>query len=211
MVSRLDHYVGEIVAQLKAQGLDRNTIILFSSDNGPHHEGGGDPDFFNSSGNLRGIKRDLYEGGIRVPFIAVWKDRIKPGSVNDNPTPFWDLFPTFEELAGITPAHNIDGLSILPALEGRSAQRQHQYLYWEFHESGGRQAVRWGKWKGVRLNVNTADNPTLELYDLTNDPKEQHDVAAQNPAAVKQIEIYMREAHTYNKDWPLLKSEGPLD
>ena len=210
MVSRLDHYVGDIVNQLKVLGLDGNTLILFSSDNGPHREGGGDPEFFNSSGNLRGIKRDLYEGGIRVPFIAVWKDRIRPGSVNNNPTPFWDLFPTFEELAGIPAAQNIDGLSILPTLEGKSGQKNHPYLYWEFHESGGRQAVRWGKWKGVRLNVNTVDNPTLELYDLTNDPKEQHDVAAQNPTVVRQIEDYMREAHTYNKDWPLLRSEGEL-
>ena len=212
MVTRLDHYVGEIMQELKAQGLDRNTLILFSSDNGPHREGGGDPEFFNSSGNLRGIKRDLYEGGIRIPFIAVWKDKIRPGSVNDNPTPFWDLFPTFEELAGIPTTKGIDGLSILPELEGEPAQqqRQHRYLYWEFHESGGRQAVRWGKWKGVRLNVNAVDNPTLELYDLTNDPKEQHNVAAQNPAVVRQIETYMYEAHIYNKDWPLLKSEGPL-
>ncbi|MBS1604354.1 MAG: arylsulfatase [Bacteroidetes bacterium] len=212
MVSRLDHYVGEIVDQLKAQGLDKNTLLIFSSDNGPHHEGGGDPGFFNSSGSLRGIKRDLYEGGIRVPFIAVWKDRIKAGSINTSPTPFWDLFPTFEELAGIPVTKGIDGLSILPQLECAPAQqqKQHPYLYWEFHESGGRQAVRWGKWKGVRLNVNIVDKPTLELYDLTKDPKEEHNIAAQNPAVVRQIETYMSEAHLYNKDWPLLKSEGQL-
>jgi arylsulfatase A len=208
MVTRLDHYVGEIMQQVQEQGLSDNTLILFTSDNGPHREDGGDPDFFNSSGGLRGIKRDLYEGGIRVPFIAVWKGKIKAGSSTSFPATFWDLFPSFEELTGLPVTTGIDGLSFVPVLQGKGKPaRQHDYLYWEFHEGGGSQAVRWGKWKGVRLNVNTITDPPLELYDLEQDPKERSNVAAQHPDIVKQIETDMRSSHQYNKDWPLLKGE----
>ena len=211
MVSRLDAYVGEIIQQVHQQGLDNNTLILFTSDNGPHREDGGDPDFFNSSGGLRGIKRDLYEGGIRVPFIALWKGRIKAGSSTTYPAAFWDLFPSFEELTGTATTTGIDGLSIAPLLQGKAKPaRQHDYLYWEFHEGGGSQAVRWGKWKGVRLNVNTISDPPLELYDLEQDPKERSNIAAQHPDIVRQIETDMRSSHQYNKDWPLLKEEGEI-
>ena len=211
MVTRLDAYVGEILQQVQEQGLADNTLILFTSDNGPHREDGGDPDFFNSSGGLRGIKRDLYEGGIRVPFIALWKGKIKAGSLTSYPAAFWDLFPSFEELTGLRTTTGIDGLSFIPVLQGKGKPaRQHDYLYWEFHEGGGSQAVRWGKWKGVRLNVNTIDDPPLELYDLEQDPTERSNVAAQHPDIVKQIETDMRLSHQYNKDWPLLKEEGQL-
>ena len=211
MVTRLDAYVGEILQQVHEQGLENNTLILFTSDNGPHREDGGDPGFFNSSGGLRGIKRDLYEGGIRVPFIAVWKGKIKAGSSTSYPAAFWDLFPSFESLTGLKTTKGIDGLSFVPVLQGKAKQaRQHDYLYWEFHEGGGSQAVRWGKWKGVRLNVNTITDPPLELYDLEQDPKERTNVAALHPDIVKQIETDMRSSHQYNKDWPLLKGEGQL-
>lgn len=206
MVTRLDRYVGDIVAAIKEQGLTANTLILFTSDNGPHREGGGDPDFFHSSGNFRGIKRDLYEGGIREPFIAVWPGKIKAGSTSNYTGAFWDLFPTFEDVAGIPLTKNIDGRSILPALEGRS-QKEHEYLYWEFHENNGRQAVRYGKWKGVRLNVSKDQNPPIELYDLEKDPGEQKNIAAQHPDIVRKIAQYMQEAHQPNKDWPLLATE----
>lgn len=208
MVSRLDRYVGEVRKQVQALGIANNTLILFSSDNGPHREGGNDPAYFNSSGSLRGIKRDLYEGGIREPFVAVWPGTIRPGASSERPFAFWDLFPTFERVADIPVTKNIDGYSILPLLEGHPEKaKQHDYFYWEFHENGGRQAVRWGKWKGVRLKVNTIADPHIELYDLEKDPRETTDIATQHPDIVKHIKELMAQAHRPNKDWPLLVSE----
>ena len=208
MVTRLDRYVGDIRKTVQALGLTNNPLILFSSDNGPHREGGNDPAYFNSSGSLRGIKRDLYEGGIREPFAAVWPGTIRPGTSSDRPFAFWDLFPTFEQVAGIAPTKNIDGCSILPVLEGHPEKaKRHDYFYWEFHENGGRQAVRWGKWKGVRLNVNTIADPHIELYDLEKDPHEARDISAKHPYVVEHIKKIMTQAHRSNKDWPLLASE----
>ena len=212
MVTRLDRCVGEVRALLDSLGIARNTLVIFSSDNGPHKEGGNDPDFFDSNGPLKGIKRDLYEGGIRVPFIACWPGTIRAGAVSGFAGAFWDLYPTFLEEAGGHPGPSIDGISILPTLSGDTMhQRQHDYLYWEFHENGGRQAIRWGKWKGVRLNVHdTADAP-LELYDLSQDLAEKNNVAAQHPDIVKKIVLLMREAHIPDKNWPLFASEGDMD
>jgi arylsulfatase A-like enzyme len=210
MVSRLDRYVGDILQKVESLGLSDHTLILFTSDNGPHQEGGGDPGYFQSSGPLRGIKRDLYEGGIREPFIAVWPGRIKPATSTDRPAAFWDLFPTFEQVAGIPATTKTDGLSILPVLEGHPQQaRTHDFFYWEFHENNGRQAVRWSKWKGIRLNVGKDADAPIELYDLSEDPGEQHDVAARYPDIVRQIKLYMGKAHQPNKDWPLLANEMP--
>lgn len=206
MIGRLDVYVGEIVKLIKEKGLADNTLIIFSSDNGPHRENGGDPDFFNSSGIYRGIKRDLYEGGIREAFIAYWPGKINP-AVTEKPAALWDLYPTFLELAGIKVKDKIDGISLVPMLLNKGKQQQHDYFYWEFHENNGRQAVRWGKWKGVRLNVNKDENSAIELYDLAVDPSEQNNVAAKNPSVVKRIEQILKQAHTQNNDWPLLKSE----
>lgn len=206
MVSRLDSYVGEIMNTLAAKGMEENTLLIFTSDNGPHRERGGDPVFFNSSGPNRGIKRDLYEGGIRVPFIAYRKGFTKAGSTFDQPVALWDLFPTFLEMAGRTTSKNIDGISILPALKGQK-QKLHNYLYWEFHENGGRQAIRMGNWKAVKLNVSTTDNPPIELYDLGKDPGEENNVAAANPAIVKKMQLLFKEAHRYNPVFPLLKTE----
>lgn len=208
MVTRLDRYVGEIVQLIQTLGLSNNTLILFTSDNGPHREGGGDPAFFQSSGPFRGIKRDLYEGGIREPFIASWPGKIKAGATSDHLGAFWDLLPTFEEVAGIPLTKHVDGLSILPILEGKTA-KNHDYLYWEFHENNGRQAVRYDNWKGVRLNVSTNAGAPIELYDLEKDPGEQHDVASRHPDIVRLIKAFMKEAHRPNKDWPLLPNEDP--
>ncbi|GAB4014650.1 arylsulfatase [Spirosoma koreense] len=195
MVARLDLYVGQVMAKLKAKGLDQNTLVIFTSDNGPHIEGGADPGFFNSSGGFRGVKRDLYEGGIREPFFARWPGAIKAGSRSEYVGAFWDLLPTFTELAGAqTPAH-LDGLSLVPSLTGKGAQKKHDYLYWEFHENGGRQAIRQGNWKAVRLQVSTDPNGPVELYDLVKDPAEAHNLASQYPDKVKELSQLMKKAH----------------
>ncbi|MDF2193675.1 arylsulfatase [Paraflavitalea sp. CAU 1676] len=207
MVSRLDRYVGEVYRYVQQNGLAENTLIIFTSDNGPHREDHGDPEFFNSNGGLRGIKRDMYEGGIRVPFIASWKGKIKAGVKNEQPAAWWDLFPTFQELANIMVWKQIDGISIIPALTGKP-QRAHNYFYWEFHEQGGKQAVRWGKWKGVRLNVSKEADGPMELYDLAADPAEKNNIAAAHPEIVKQIAAYMQEAHVPDAQWPLLAGEN---
>lgn len=206
MVARLDKYVGEIVQAVKDKGIAANTLIIFTSDNGPHRENGGDPVFFNSNGNFTGIKRDLYEGGIRVPFIAWQQGVTKPGTVNTMPAALWDMYPTFLDMAKVKVTQLVDGISLLPAFKGLK-QKQHSYLYWEFHEGGGKQAVRMGNWKAVKLNVSTDANPAVELYDIVKDPKEKNNVAAQNPAVVKKMEQLMKDAYTPNKDWPLLLSE----
>jgi arylsulfatase A len=206
MVARLDKFVGEIMNAVKAKGIEENTLIIFTSDNGPHRENGGDPAFFNSNGGLRGIKRDLYEGGIRVPFIAYKKGFTKTGLVNATPAALWDLFPSFLQIAGASPAKNTDGISIVPALKGQK-QKQHEYLYWEFHEQGGKQAVLYGNWKGVKLNVSNAANSGIELYNLKTDPQEKNNVASQHPEMVKQIEKLMKQSYVPNRDWPLLAGE----
>jgi arylsulfatase A len=208
MVTRFDKYVGEIIKLVHDKGIADNTIILFTSDNGPHRENGGDPEFFNSNGIYRGIKRDLYEGGIRVPFIAYWNGTIKPGTT-DNIAALWDIYPTFIELAGIKNPGPIDGISMISTLLGKPG-RQHDYLYWEFHEQGGRQAIRWKNWKGIKLNVNKNADAPLQLYDLSNDPSEQYNVSAKHPEIVSTITEMIRREHVYNKDWPLLPAEKPI-
>lgn len=206
MVARLDRYVGEIVRLVTEKGISKNTIIIFGSDNGPHREGGGDPEYFNSNGIYRGIKRDLYEGGIRVPFIASWPGKIKPG-VSGQPAALWDLYPTFLELAGVKQAAKVDGLSLVPTLLGTGQQQQHDYLYWEFHENDGRQALRWKQWKAVKLGVGKSPDPPIELYDLDKDPSEQNNIAASFPEIASRMNAWIREAHQPNPDWPLLYSE----
>lgn len=204
MVTRLDAYVGQVLDKLEELGLSRNTIVIFSSDNGPHTEGGADPAFFNSSGGFRGVKRDLYEGGIRVPFIVKWPGKVKAGSRTAQPAAFWDLMPTFLEIAGAPPAKATDGISILPTWLGKGRQKEHAYFYWEFHEGGGRQAVRAGKWKAVRLQVKKDPAGPLELYDLQQDPGEKQNVAAQHPDIIKKMDGYMRAAHVESPLFPLI-------
>ena len=196
MVKHLDDYVGEILAKIEELGLEKNTIIFFASDNGPHQEGGADPDYFDSNGPLKGYKRDMYEGGIRTPLLVKWPGKIKAGSETDHISAFWDIMPTLADIAGIKAPGNIDGISFLPALLGKKNQKQHEYLYWEFHEQGGKTAVRKGNWKAVKLNVNKTPQGALELYDLSKDIGETTDLAPQHPEVIKEMEEIMKEAHT---------------
>jgi len=205
MVSRLDKYVGEILEKVKSLGLDSNTLIVFSSDNGPHKEGGADPVFFNSSGGYRGIKRDLYEGGIRVPLVVRWPGSIEASSKGRFVGAFWDLLPTFADISGAQTPANIDGISFQNSLLGEeSEQKQHEFLYWEFHEQGDKQAIRWGKWKGVKLMVKSPVGSVFELYDLKIDPSERNNVASRHPDIVKQITRFMRQSHRESEIFPLL-------
>lgn len=194
MVTTLDTYVGQVVAKLKALGLDKNTLIVFTSDNGPHREGGNDPEFFNSSGGFKGIKRSLYEGGIREPMIACWPGKIQKGKRIQQTGAFWDFLPTFAELIQQPIPAAVDGISILPALLSKGQQKQHEFLYWEFHEDGGRQAVRKGKWKGVKNNADT-NTSKWELYNLETDPQESKDLAATQPLVIQQLQEITSQSH----------------
>jgi arylsulfatase A-like enzyme len=205
MITGMDRDIGRLMAKLKTLGLHEQTLVMFSSDNGPHKEGGGDPAFFNASGPLRGYKRALYEGGIRVPMIARWPGRIEAGSTSDHVSAFWDFLPTCCELIGINAPDRIDGISMLPTLLGRSGQqKKHEYLYWEFHEQGKKQAIRMGRWKGVRLNAAKKPDGPIELYDLQSDLGEKNNVAGQHPQVVTKIEGYMRTTRTPAEhfSWP---------
>ena len=198
MIQRMDRDIGRLNDALQARGIDRNTLVMFVSDNGPHQEGGAAPAFFKSSGGLRGIKRDLYEGGIRVPMIASWPGTIPAGRVSAHPWAHWDMFPTLAELASAQVPAGLDGMSMARALRGET-QPAHEFLYWEFHERGFQQAVRMGRWKAVRLSK---DAP-LEIYDLQADPAETTNVAASQPDVVKTIEGYLRTARTDSARWPI--------
>jgi arylsulfatase A-like enzyme len=196
MVARLDRNVGDVLRKLKELGLDGNTIVLFTSDNGPHKEGGYDPAFFNSSGPLRGIKRDMTEGGIRVPMIVRWPGKVTAGASSDAVWCHWDLLPTAAELAGARTPPNLDGVSAAPLLLGKPAPPR-EYLYWEFFERGFDQAVRMGDWKGIRNGV---DGP-IQLYNLKTDLGEKSNVADQNADVVAKIESIMKSARTENEFW----------
>ncbi|HOK24946.1 MAG TPA: arylsulfatase [Bacteroidales bacterium] len=196
MITELDDYVGDLLRKLDELNLTKKTIVFFTSDNGPHLEGGADPDYFDSNGPLRGYKRDLYEGGIRVPMIVRWPGVIKEGSQTNHISAFWDVMPTLAEITGAKVPDGIDGISFLPSLLGRKKQKQHDYLYWEFHEQGGKQAVRMGNWKGVRLNVNKDPEGKIELYNLSDDPGETKDVSEEYGDIVKKIDEIMKQAHT---------------
>lgn len=205
MITRLDHYVGEVLAKLKEKGFDENTIVIFSSDNGPHEEGGADPAFFNRDGLLKGTKRSCFEGGIRVPFIVRWPGKIKEGSVNDHQLAFYDVMPTFCDLAGVKnyvekytnpkfaekgKVDYFDGISFLPTLLGQDdKQEKHDHLYWEFHETN-QIAVRKGNWKLRVVNGNS------ELYDLANDLHEDKNVASKYPEIVKELKKVVAKEHT---------------
>lgn len=199
MITRLDTYVGEILAKLKEKGLDRNTLVIFTSDNGPHEEGGADPAFFGENALLRGIKRQTYEGGIRVPFIAWWPGTVPAGSVSDHQLAFYDIMPTFCELIGVKEyvaeyagkdkvTDYFDGLSFAPALLGKNGQQTHDFLYWEFEETD-QVAVRMNDWK----MISKAGKP--HLYDLKEDIHEDNDIASEHPDIVREMVEIARSQH----------------
>lgn len=208
MISRLDKDVARIFATLKQLGLDENTLVMFSSDNGTTHlDQEVDAKFFESVGPLRGLKGSLYEGGIRVPMIARWPGKIAPGTVTDHLSAFWDVMPTIAAVTGAKPPADIDGISFAPTLLGHPAeQKEHDYLYWEFAAYGGQQAVHMGNWKAVRQDMLRRNNPDplkIELYNLNDDIGESHDVAAKHPEIVKKMRKIMDEAHVPNEVFPL--------
>jgi len=207
----VDRDVGAVMAQLKALNLDEHTIVMFSSDNGPHQEGGHKAAFFQSSGGLTGTKRDLTEGGVRVPFIVRWPGKIKPGSVNEHVSGFQDLMPTAADLAGVKIAAECDGISFLPTLLGNNAQqKQHPYLYWNFNEQGGKRSVLKWPWKLLHLNTASADTSAqssakkkksaegksliVELFNVDRDPTESTNVANSNPRIVEELTTFMQQA-----------------
>ncbi|UCE41475.1 MAG: arylsulfatase [Candidatus Aminicenantes bacterium] len=201
MVTRMDRDIGRLLKMLEELGIVKDTIVMFSSDNGPHKEGGHDPEFFGSNRPLRGIKRDLYEGGIRVPMIARWPGRIQAGTTTHHVSAFWDFLPTVCDLVEITSPDGIDGLSFLPAMLGdEKEQREHEVLYWEFHErKTTNQAIRMGRWKAIR------HSPTgpIELYDLETDIGETANIADQNPEIVGKIRAHLEKTRTPHEIWEL--------
>ena len=204
MVEHLDNGVGQVVELLEELGIADNTLVMFTSDNGPHKEGGHDPEFFNSNGELRGIKRDLYEGGIRVPLLARWPGEVKASAVSDHVSAFWDMLPTFCEMAGVKSPEDIDGISMTGALLG-TRQKKHDYLYWEFTERGGKQAIRQGDFKAVRLKVSKNPEAAIELYDLADDPGETTNIAGEHPEKVQEMKKLFEKARTKCSAFELYK------
>ena len=201
MMTALDVGIGRVLKSLKKHQIDQNTIVLLSSDNGPHKEGGHMPNYFNSNGGLRGFKRDLYEGGIRCPLLVRWPGKVEAGSTSNHISAHWDLFPTFCELAGINPPEGLDGISFLPTLLGKE-QEKHEHLYWEFYEGGGKRAVRIGKWKAVQNQVNRkGKDAPIEIYDLESDRAETSDLAAQNSELIARIQKIFERSHTPSPLW----------
>lgn len=198
MIEILDGQVGEIMTKVQELGIADRTMIIFTSDNGPHREGGADPIYFDSNGPLRGFKRDLYEGGIRVPLIVSWPGQIAGGSTSDHVSAFWDFLPTFADIAGLEGVDEtkLDGISMAPTLLENGEQIPHDYLYWEFHEKGGRQAIRQGKWKAVRYNVFDDRNSIPELYDLSTDIGEKNNLASEYPELVQKMATIMSESRS---------------
>jgi len=194
MVSNIDAEVGSILALLRELGLEEDTLVMFTSDNGSHSEGGYNPNFFDSNGALRGNKRSLHDGGIRVPLIARWPGTVPAGVVTDHISYFGDFFATAAELAGAEAPEDLDSVSFLPELLGQGErQTEHDYLYWEFHEWEGAEAVRFGKWKAIRNPIHSGE---VKLYDLVNDLGEWKDLSGDEPEVAARAATLMTEAHT---------------
>ena len=206
MMTRMDRGIGQILDLLNELDIAENTLVLFTSDNGPHYEGGHQPVFFNSNGPLKGYKRDLYEGGIRVPLIAYWPGKIKSGSISNHICAHWDLMPTFCELAKISEPNHTDGISYIPALTGKK-QKKHAYLYWEFHSNGNAQAVRMRDWKGIRLKVKNNPNAPIQLFNLKKDIGETNNIAANHPDIIRRITKLFKIAHTPSERFPLFTNK----
>lgn len=201
MISLIDRDVGRLMTLLNEKGIDENTLVFFTSDNGPHAEGGNDPDFFDSNGQLRGIKRDLYEGGIRVPMLVRWPGKAPAGTVSGHAGYFGDLMATAAEVAGVPSPANLDSVSFLPAILGENdRQQEHAYLYWEFYERGSAQAIRMGNWKAVRKPM---FGDKIELYNLESDTGEEIDVSEGFPKVVARTRQLMEEAHTSAPLWKI--------
>ena len=199
MITRMDRDIGRLNDLLKKLGIEKNTLVLFTSDNGHHNEGGHNTATFDPNGPLRGMKRDLYEGGIRVPLISYWPGMMPQGAISDYIGYFGDLMATACDLAGVEAPANIDSVSMVPVLTGKHGkQLDHKYLYWEFYEQGSKQAVREGRWKAIRMPMFTGP---IQLFDLSNDLGEANNVAAEHPEVVKRMEAYMKKAHVPNKNW----------
>jgi len=201
MMTRLDDDVGRLLDLLDELGIAEDTLVLLSSDNGPHHEGGHDPKFWNSNGPFTGTKRSLYDGGIRVPLLARWPGKVAAGATSDLVSAHWDLLPTLCDLAGAKVPAGVDGLSMKPTLLGAAGQQQHDYLYWEFYETGGKRALRFGRWKAVRNGLRDNPDAPIELYDITSDVAEQRDVSKQHADVVAQAWRYFEAAHTPDPRW----------
>ncbi len=197
MIRNLDRDIGRVLDRLKQYGIAENTLVIFSSDNGPHQEGGHQMEFFDSNGELRGMKRDLYEGGVRVPTIAWWPGTIAPGTETNHLSGFQDILPTFVELAGADPAPRTDGISFLPTLIGAGEQEEHHHLYWEFLEQGGKRAILTNEgWKLVQLNTQRPDETVTELYQIEEDPAEEKDLFEDHPDKVRQLLELLEQSHT---------------
>ena len=194
MITRMDAGIGQLLALLKKLKIDDNTLVMFSSDNGHHDEGGHNTDLFDPNGPLRGMKRDLYEGGIRVPFIARWPGTITAGKNSAHSSGFQDIFPTLCDLAGIK-APGTDGISLAPLLTGKGKQRKHPHLYWEFYERGGRRAVVKGNLKAVQINMMRDPNAPIEVYDLSKDLGEENNVASKHQSFIKEVKGIMKREH----------------
>ena len=199
MITRLDADVGQLLTKLDDLGIADDTVVIFTSDNGPHREGGNNPDFFDSNGPYSGIKRALTDGGIRVPGIVRWTGVTKPGTVSDHVWAFWDFLPTAADLASVPTPARLDGISFAPTITGQGDQKEHDYLYWEFHEGGFKQAVRHGDWKAIRK----APGEPLELYDLATDPAEAKNLSIEYPDVIARIEAYLKTARTDSKAFPV--------